>query len=161
MQNEVMDPTRPSMREALLQEIADKGGVRQFPAHTVLIHQGDEADALFIIVSGRVKVYAANAAGKEIILRTHGPGEYFGELALDGGARSASVMTLEPTSCAVVSGVKLRQFIVDHPDFAIHLIHDLMQRVRALTDSVKSLALDDVYNRIVGLKSSFKLPTQA
>ena len=84
-------------REAVLREMAAKGGVRHFPAQMVLIHQGDDANTLFIMLSGRVKVYAANAQGKEVVLRTHGPGDYFGELALDGGQRSASVMTLEAT----------------------------------------------------------------
>jgi CRP/FNR family cyclic AMP-dependent transcriptional regulator len=102
-------------------------------------------------LAGRVKVYAANAAGKEVILNHHGPGEYFGELSLDGGARSASVMTLEPTMCAVVTGAELREFVVAHPDFAMHLIGRLIGRLRELTQSVKSLALEDVYGRVVGL----------
>ena len=147
-------------REAVLREMAAKGGVRHFPAQMVLIHQGDDANTLFIMLSGRVKVYAANAQGKEVVLRTHGPGDYFGELALDGGQRSASVMTLEATSCAVVSGGQLRAFIVDNPDFATQLMHDLMRRVRALTDSVKSLALDDVYSRVVALLVALSPPAE-
>ena len=137
--------------EPLLAEIAAGSAVRRFPAHAVLITEGDGADTLFVIVSGRVKVYAANDAGREVILNSHGPGEVVGELALDGGPRSASVMTTEPTTCAVVAGARLREFIVDHPDFALYLIHHLIARVRGLTGSVKSLALDDVYVRVVGL----------
>jgi CRP/FNR family cyclic AMP-dependent transcriptional regulator len=136
---------------ALLADIAAGSAIRRFPAHAVLITEGDASDALFIIVSGRVKVYAAHEGGREVILNSHGPGEIVGELALDGGPRSASVMTTEPTSCAVVSGARLRDFIVAHPDFALHLIHHLIARVRGLTGSVKSLALDDVYARVTGL----------
>jgi CRP/FNR family transcriptional regulator, cyclic AMP receptor protein len=150
-----------TLRDTVLREIAAKGGVKRYPANAVLIHEGDESDALFIVLSGRVKVYAANAAGKEVILNTHGPGEHFGELALDGGARSASVMTLEPTSCAVVSGANLRDFIVDHPDFALHLIRHLIGRLRALTGSVKSLALEDVYSRVVSLLQQLSQPEAA
>jgi CRP/FNR family transcriptional regulator, cyclic AMP receptor protein len=146
------------MREALLREIAAGGPTRRFPAQTVLIHEGDAADTLFILLAGRVKVYVANENGREIVLRTHGPGDYFGELALDGGRRSASVVTLEPSTCAVVSGAALREFIVEHPDFALHLIRDLMARVRLLTGSVKSLALEDVYGRIAGLLRSLAQP---
>ena len=136
---------------ALLADIAAGSAIRRFPAHAVLITEGDASDALFIIASGRVKVYAANEGGREVILNSHGPGEMVGELALDGAPRSASVMTTEPTSCAVVSGARLRDFIVAHPDFALHLIHHLIARVRGLTGSVKSLALDDVYARVTGL----------
>ena len=142
----------------VLREIAARGGVRRYPAHAVLITEGDIADSLFIIISGTVKVYAANEAGKEIILNTHGPGEYVGEMALDGGSRSASVMTLEPTTCAVVPGAQLRDFIVTHPDFALHLIHNLIHRLRVLTDTTKSLALEDVYSRVIGLLQRLSVP---
>jgi CRP/FNR family transcriptional regulator, cyclic AMP receptor protein len=139
------------LNDSLLREIAATGGVKRYPANAVLINEGDVADTLFIILAGRVKVYAGNAAGKEVILNELGPGDYVGEVPLDGGVRSASVMTLEPTTCALVTGANLREFIAKHPDFALHLIRNLILRLRTLTDSVKSLALDDVYGRVVGL----------
>ena len=144
--------------EALLGAIAARGGLRRYPANAVLINEGDEADSLYIILSGRVKVYAASESGKQVILSQHGPGEYLGELALDGGARSASVMTLEPSTFAVVTRASLQEFIAVHPEFAQHLILNLIQRVRRLTVRVKSLALDDVYSRIVAVLYSLSVP---
>lgn len=151
-------PVPDPLHDDVLREIAERGNVKQFPSHVVLIHEGDSADTLFIVLSGRIKVYAANDSGKEVILTTLGPGEYVGEMALDGGARSASVMTLEPTRCAVVSGANLREFLAAHPDFALHLVRKLIGRLRRLTGSVKSLALDDVYHRVVGLLQSLAQP---
>ena len=149
------------LQQELLRGIAAQGGVKRYAAHTVIISEGDTADSLYIILSGRVKVYASNEAGKEVTIITHGPGEYVGELALDGGVRSASVMTLEPTTCSVVSGTNLRQFVAAHPDFAMHLIHKLIWRVRQATDSVKSLALQDVYGRVVRLLNELSVPQGA
>ncbi len=147
-----LEGTGPTALKAdLLRDIAARGGIKRYAAQSVIISEGDSADSLFIVISGRVKVYAANEAGKEVILTTLGAGEYVGELALDGGVRSASVMTLEPTTCAVVAGANLREFLVAHPDFAQHLVIDLIRRLRRLTASVKSLALEDVYGRVVGL----------
>jgi CRP/FNR family cyclic AMP-dependent transcriptional regulator len=137
--------------DGLMRAIAERGGIRHFPAHAILINEGDTTDSLYILLSGRVKVFSTNADGKEIVITTHGAGEYLGELALDGGARSASVMTLEPTSCSIVPGASLREFIEAHPGFAQHLIHKLIGRVRQATDSVKSLALQDVYGRVLRL----------
>jgi CRP/FNR family cyclic AMP-dependent transcriptional regulator len=150
--NAVMAALPPSpevLDDALLREIAAQGGVRRFPARAILINEGDDSDSLFILLSGRVKVYSSNPDGKEIVIATHGPGEYVGELTLYGGLRSASVMTLEPTTCSVVNGANLRRFIDTHPDFAHHLVRKLIWRVRQATDSVKSLALQDVYERVV------------
>jgi CRP/FNR family cyclic AMP-dependent transcriptional regulator len=147
------DPLAP-LGEDLLRQIAATGVIRSFPKNTVLINEGDLGDSLFIILTGKVKVYASNAAGKEVVIAFHGPGEYVGEMSLDGAPRSASVMTTEATTCAVVSRAQFREFILAHPDFALHLIEKLIQRVRTATENVKSLALSDVYGRLVRLLTS-------
>jgi CRP/FNR family cyclic AMP-dependent transcriptional regulator len=72
-------------------------------------------------------------------------------MSLFGAPRSASVVTLEPTTCAIVTRARFREFILTHPDFALHLIEKLIHRVRRTTESVKSLALSDVYGRLVRL----------
>lgn len=148
-------PTPPLPRDplddALLREIAGQGGIKRYPAHAILINEGDSSDSIYILLTGRVKVYSTSPEGKEVVIATHGAGEYIGELSLDGGTRSASVMTLEPTTCSVVSGSSLREFIAAHPDFASHLIKKLIRSVRQATESVKSLALEDVYARVVRL----------
>lgn len=87
------DPFAP-IRQETLRAIAATGVVRQFPKQTVLIHDGDTGDALYIILAGRVKVYASNAAGREVVIDFHGPGECLGEMSLDGSKRSASVITM-------------------------------------------------------------------
>ena len=141
----------PPLRDDVLHTIAASGVVRSFPKQTVLIHEGDVGDSLYIILSGRVKVYASNAAGREVVLNFHGAGEYVGEMSLDGAPRSASVLTMEPTTCAIVNRAQLRDFIAANPDFAQHLIHTLIRRARSATENVKSLALSDVYGRLVRL----------
>lgn len=140
--------------DTLLRAIAGRGGVRSFAAQAVLVTEEDRSDALFIILTGRVKVYGSAEDGREVVYATQGAGEYFGELTLDGGPRSASVMTMEATTCAVVPGVEVRDFLAKHPDFALHLVKKLIRMARSSTEHVKSLALDDVYGRIVKLLRS-------
>lgn len=144
-------PTDDAISQALLAEIAGQGGVRSFPAHAILINEDDDTDSLYILVSGRVKAYASSDDGREVVLAEMGPGEYFGELALDGERRSVSVMALEPCTCRVVQGGQMRGFLAAHPDFALHLALKLGRMVRRLTQQVKSLALQDVYGRMVRL----------
>src|SRR5690349_18558883 len=134
-----------------LRRIASSGIVRAFPKSTILIAEGDVGDSLYIILSGRVKVYASNAAGREVVINFHGPGEYVGEMSLDGEPRSASVVTMEPTTCAIVNRAQFRDFLAQNPDFAQHLIQTLIRRCRGATENVKSLALSDVYGRLVRL----------
>ena len=144
------DPFAP-LHGDTLRTIASSGVVRQFPKQTVLIHEGDVGDSLYIILAGRIKVYASNAAGREVVLAFYGPGEYVGEMSLDGAPRSASVITMEPTTCAIVNRAQFRDFLAANPDFAHHLIEKLIHRARVATENVKSLALSDVYGRLVRL----------
>jgi CRP/FNR family cyclic AMP-dependent transcriptional regulator len=146
------------LQDQLLRAMAARGGVKHYPAHAVLLNEEDESDSIYILLKGRVKVYGAADNGREIVYNTHGPGEYFGEMSLDGGPRSASVMTLEPTTCVVVPGSQVREVLAAHPDFALHLIRKLIALLRHSTCTVKSLALDDVYNRVVRLLQQLAVP---
>ena len=81
-------------------------------------------------------------------LALHGPGEYVGEMSLDGGPRSASVQAVEPTVCAVVTRETMLQHIAADPEFALALIVRLIRRARLATESARSMALLDVYSRL-------------
>ena len=145
-------PKGPSPDEILdvidLRDFAQRAVSRTFPKSTVVVTEGDRTDSLYIVVSGKVKIYVSDDNGKEIVLSEAGPGEYFGEMVLDEGPRSASVMTLEPTRFLVVPKADFEEFVKKSPEFALHLILKLIKRVRTLTNDVKSLALMDVYGRV-------------
>lgn len=128
-----------------------RGRIRSFRKGVVIIQEGDCGDTLYIILAGRVKVFATGADEREIVLDTHGPGEYVGEMALDGGPRSASVITLEPTTCSVVTRAELREHIKQNPDIAFDLLAKVIRRARRATENVKNLALLDVYGRVTRL----------
>jgi CRP/FNR family transcriptional regulator, cyclic AMP receptor protein len=140
-----------AIEDPVARELAARGQLRSFPKNTVFINEGDRADSLFIIISGRVKVYVSDPQGREMILDIQGPGHYVGEMALDGGPRSASVQTMEATTCALVGREELRQAIAADPDLAMALIEKLIARARIATDTVKHLALTDVYGRVARL----------
>jgi CRP/FNR family cyclic AMP-dependent transcriptional regulator len=136
------------LSDAELAALSRRAIMRSFGKNTVMVSEGDRADSLYIIVSGRIRVYVSDDQGKEIILNQAGKGEYFGEMALDEGPRSASVITLEPTRFLVVPKEDFAAFLAASPEFALHLVRKLIRRVRALTHDVKSLALMDVYGRV-------------
>jgi CRP/FNR family cyclic AMP-dependent transcriptional regulator len=134
-----------------LEALSAHAAVQAYPKGTVIINEGDRSDSIFIITAGRVKVFLHGRDGREVVLNVHGPGEYFGEMVLDEGPRSASVMTLETSKFLVISKADFRRFLSVNPEFAMKLINRLMGRVRALTENVGSLALLDVYGRVARL----------
>jgi CRP/FNR family transcriptional regulator, cyclic AMP receptor protein len=137
--------------DSFVRQLAALGRVRTYPKNTVFITEGDSSDSVFVILSGRVKVFISDSEGHEMILDTQGPGEYVGEMALDGNPRSASVMTLEPSTFSVAARDPIRDFIRQNPDFALDMISKIIDRARIATSSVKDLALLDVYGRVARL----------
>ena len=140
-----------SLSEKHLKALSEWGNVKAYPKNTVIVNEGDRSDTLFIILSGRVKVYLADEEGKEVLLSTQGPGEYFGEMILDQGPRSASVITLEPSKFSVITTDQFKKFLTEHPDAGPELVMSLIHRVRELTKTVGNLALLDVYGRVARL----------
>jgi len=125
---------------------------RAFPKNTVVIHEDDPADALYVIETGKVKVYCSDKNGKEFIMNTQTAGDYFGELALlDDSTRSASVRTVEKCEFCIVTKEAFNHVLDGHPKICKQLLHNLASRVRKLTADVKSLALQDVYGRVANV----------
>ena len=143
------------LSDSELDIIAESCISRSYPKNTVIINEDDFADSLYVIESGRVKVYCSDKNGKEFIMNTMGNGEYFGELALlDDEKRSASVRTLDKSVFLIMYKDEFNKVLQEQPNIARTLIKNLTKRVRKLTSKVKSLALQDVYGRVAQVLTS-------
>jgi CRP/FNR family cyclic AMP-dependent transcriptional regulator len=140
-------PTGPSVAQAL----ATIGRPVRYPKGAVVITEGDPSDSLYVVLDGRVKVFLSEPNGREMAIAIYGPGDYVGELALDRGVRSASVVTLEPSTLSCVTHQAFKEFLVAHPDAAFELVLRLIGRVRSTTQGIRSLGLMDVYGRVARL----------
>ena len=132
-----------------LEQVERQAVRKRYRANTVFIEQGDDANNLYFLIQGRVKILIAGDDGKEIILGEKGPGSYVGELALLGeGIRTASVQTLEDCQFLVLSRQSFESLLRTRPDIALSLLHDLAKKVRSLSDDLSDFALLDVYGRM-------------
>ena len=119
---------------------------------TAIMHEGDAIDALYIVISGRLKVMVGEADGKETILSILGPGEFFGEMGLiDDRPRSASVVAIEPCELLAVARRAFRKCLVESPDLAMAVMRVLVKRLREADRKIGSLAMLDVYGRVARL----------
>jgi len=144
-------PLFAELSEPEIATLAQAAIVRTFPKNTIVVTEGERSDSLYVILSGRVKVFVSDEDGRDLVLNVVGAGEYFGELALDEGPRSASVATLEPSKMAVIPNETLKAFLASHPGAALPLIRVLIGRTRRATEALKNLAMLDVYGRVAKL----------
>lgn len=138
----------------MLAALAARGSLRSYRKGTLLIEEGSQGDSLYLIVSGRVRVFGADARGREITYGSYGAGEYVGEMSLDGGARAASVITEQASRCVLLTRQSLLDHIAAQPEFALELLTKVIRRARAATLSTKQMALNDVYGRLKALLES-------
>jgi len=144
-------PEFPDLTASELAALLEHAVMRSYPKNAVIINEGDEGDSVFFVIRGKVKVFLSNDQGREVVIGQLGPGEYFGEMLLEPGSRSASVMSLDASRFAVVRIEEFREFLKSHPEFVLALMGKLIRRSRTLARNVKSLALLDVYGRLAQL----------
>ena len=143
-------PFFSNLSEKDLETITKHAMRRSFPKNATIINEGDQTDSLYVVEKGRAKAFLTDRSGREIVLGIIAEGSYFGEIALlDREPRSASVMTLEPSVFLIISRKDFQQCLEDNIEIAMNMLSALTDRIRDLTGSIKSLALSNVYRRIV------------
>lgn len=133
---------------AILQLLAAQGMLRSYKKGALIFQDGEQGDSIYILISGRVRAFGAAISGKEITYGYVAAGEYFGEMTLDGGTRSASVEVIEPCVCSMVTNMQVQAFMEQHSHFAKEMLHTVIARARQSTNSARDIALLDVYTRL-------------
>ena len=119
---------------------------------TTVMASGDATDALYIVLSGRLKVMMSDAEGKEVILSIIGSGEFFGEMGLiDDAPRSASVVAIEPCELIGIAKRDFKKCLAENFEMAMGVMRGLVRRLREADRKIGSLALLDVYGRVARL----------
>jgi len=109
------------------------------PPNARIFQAGEVGDAMYLVESGRVRIYAEENETTRTI-KEMGLGEFFGEMALvDYKPRSASAETLEVTTLLVITKENFHTMVLNNPNVALLLIQVLSERLRALTAEVERL----------------------
>ena len=129
-------PLFTSLPPAAVDDLTQRIAVRRVSAHGTVVSQDEQGDAMFIIMSGRVKVVLFGENGREVTLSILRPGDGFGEMSLfDGKARSANCIAMEPTALLVLSREDLLRHIGAHPRTALNLLGEMADRLRRADES--------------------------
>jgi CRP/FNR family transcriptional regulator, cyclic AMP receptor protein len=131
-----------------LTELLSLGQARSYRAQAIIMREGDPGRDFYVLLSGSVRSFGQDATGREITFNTIGAGEYFGEMSMDGGVRSANVMAIEACECLVIPMPLVWGYAQRHNPFALDLVQTMIRRTRAATLVARDLALSDVYSRL-------------
>ncbi len=122
---------------------------RTYKKGTILFFEGDAGDELFIIKTGKVRVYRTGET-KEVVLAYLFPGDTFGEMAVfqRDEVRSASVEAIQNSTFYVLKQEDFNKLMAQHPAISIQLLHLAMHRLRQTNEMIKDLTLLDAPSRI-------------
>jgi CRP-like cAMP-binding protein len=124
--------------------------VRSYQEGAVVVSEDERGEALFVLVSGKVKVVLYGESGREVILSIFSrTGDVFGEMALlDDAPRSATVSAMAPSALLVLSRADFRAQVDRHPSIALKVMTELSRRLRRADSIIGDLALLDVFGRL-------------
>lgn len=120
---------------------------REYAVGTVLFRERDPGDRMYVIRSGRVKIYRT-LGDTELVLAFLGAGDFLGEMALlEGLPRSASAMVVEPTVLVEVDSETFESMIRRNIEIAVRIMRKLANRVRALDLRLEKLLMENAQSR--------------
>lgn len=132
-----------------LERIAGLATQRRYAEGEIVCSQGDPGDALFAVVSGRVRIGTGAADGREVFLNIMEPGDTFGEIALlDGGTRTATAIAMTPAELVSLRRDHLFELLGREPQVALELLRLCGERLRWTSGLLEDAALLDVPARL-------------
>lgn len=132
-------PVMAGLNETALQFLGGMAGEERFPAHRVIVCEGEPGDRVFFVCDGRVQVLKGHGTPHPVVLAEMGPGDYFGEMSLvESVTRSASVVAVEPVRVFTLKSVNFYKLYRAQPEqygiVVLNIARDLARRLRRLDD---------------------------
>lgn len=122
---------------------------REYEKGETIYLEGENAEKLFIISTGKVKVTKLSEAGKEQIIRVLGSGDFMGELSLfTHSPLNSNAEALEPTIVCIVDGKKINNLIEKRPSIAMKILKEISIRLEKAENQIKALAVQGVEQRL-------------
>ncbi len=145
-------PIFSELPDEALEKIEKTGTRKSFKKNDVILMEEESGTALFVIVTGKVKVARSSNDGREVILTILTDGDFFGEMAiLDGLTRSATVVATEETELFMLQRNDFMNLLHEHPEISIVLLQELTRRLRAADMKIKALSLKDAEGKVASV----------
>lgn len=132
-----------------IDKVAQAGSKKSYKKDSVILMEEEAGSALFVIISGKVKISRTSNDGREVILSILNESDFFGEMAiLDGLSRSATVVAIEESELFIVQRNDFLDMLKQFPEIGISLLTELTGRLRIADMKIKALSLKDAEGKV-------------
>ncbi|MFO1129490.1 MAG: Crp/Fnr family transcriptional regulator [Rhodospirillales bacterium] len=132
-----------------LDRLAQLAAPRRYQSGEAVFLKGDAGNSMMAILSGRVRICAYSAGGREVVLNVIGPGEVFGEIAMiDGGERTADAFAMEATELLVFNRRDFMPFLERNPQVCVKLLEVMCGRLRWTSEQLEDVNFLDLRSRL-------------
>lgn len=138
-----------ALAELELAVLAARMSRKRFAAGELLFSEGEPCNGLYIVLSGRVRIFKTSVSGREQVLSIEGAGGTVAELPVfDGGPYPASVIALDETEIAFLSRRDFQGFCMEHPEVALKVLAVVGARLRQLVAIIEELSFTTIRQRL-------------
>jgi uncharacterized membrane protein len=122
-----------------------------FKTGDVVFHEHEKGNALYVVHSGKVRIWVHDEDSKDVTLAELAPGDFFGEMSvLDGGERSANATVVEPALLHRLSRKDFEEFLLAHPEAALEVIRGITTRLRQTNLLVSQRVTRNINDEMAG-----------
>jgi CRP/FNR family cyclic AMP-dependent transcriptional regulator len=145
-------PLFTQLRESDLDRISQAAHTRTYAKNSIIAFEDRPGEALYVVLSGQVKIVLTAEDGREVILSTRSKGDFFGEMSLiDDQPLSANVIAMEDSELLILHREDFQRCLEELPMVAFGLLRAFCKRLRQADSKISSLVLQDVPARVAGL----------
>jgi len=145
-------PLFASLTEDEIQALAGRTSKKRLQRGELLFGEGDPCKGLYLVASGKIRIFKLSPAGREQVLAIEGPGSSFAELPVfDGGNYPAAASASEDAELLFISRKDFQNFCREHPDVALKVIAVVGTRLRRLVGIIEELSFTTVRQRLIAL----------
>lgn len=135
-----------------LNYITERAVPRRFGPGQLIFSEGDSCPGLWIIESGRVRMFKTSPNGREQVLAIEGPGTSIGELPVfDGGKYPASAASVKESCLFFISKEDFQSLCIKHPNVALKVLRTIGRKLRGLISVIEELSFATIRGRLIAL----------
>jgi CRP/FNR family cyclic AMP-dependent transcriptional regulator len=129
---------------------AERTTIRRFAPGELLFAEGEPCQGLYVVISGRVRIFKTSSTGREQVLAIEGAGRSIAELPVfDGGTYPASAAAVDEAQLLFVSRSDFRACCIEHPEVALKVLQVVGARIRRLVGIIEELSFTTLRHRLI------------